>query len=235
MCQTCDVSRRGFLRGAGLAAGGLAAGLTSARAAAIAEAPNMPPDAALQKMMDGNRRYASDPATCVADVARLRKETAGSQKPYGMVLGCADSRVAPEVLFGGTGPGELFVTRNAGNTADDITIGTLEYGSLVLGASVLFVLGHQSCGAVTAALDMLEKNPTYPASIEALVRPILPAALAARQQGGDLVENGVRENARRMAKRIIERSRPLESLVLAGKLKVVPAVYALESGKVELL
>lgn len=238
MCENCDaerLGRRGFLKTAGLAAAGLAAGLTPALAAAPAEAPNMPPEAALKRMMDGNSRYIADPATCVADMAKQRKATATGQKPFGMVLGCADSRVAPELVFGGTGPGELFVARNAGNTADDITIGSLEYGALILGASALMVLGHGSCGAVAAAVDLIDKNTVYPATIEAVVRPILPAALIARGQGGDVMEKAIAENARRTVKRIVERSRILDALVQGGRLKIVAGVYDLDSGKVSLL
>lgn len=156
--------------------------------------------------------------------------------PWATILSCADSRMPPELLFGGMGVGELFVARNAGNMAvDAATMGTIEYGAAVLGTPLIVVLGHERCGAVVAACDVVTKKATFPGSIGPMVRAIVPAAEAVKGKPGDFVDNAVRESARRTAVQIATKSKIVAGLVKAGKVKVLAARYDLEDGKVEYL
>ena len=118
------------------------------------------------------------------------------------MISCADSRVPPELIFGGHGVGELFVARNAGNLVDTATLGTVEYGAAVLGSPLIVVLAHSSCGAVKAACDVVTKNATYPGAIGPMIEPIVPAALAVKDQPGDFTDNAAKESARRTVARL---------------------------------
>jgi carbonic anhydrase len=240
MCKSCEdrmIGRRGFLTmagvGLGLAAGGVAFGLGSAFAAASGPKTSMTADEALARLKAGNERYVSNPELCTADLQASRSKVAESQAPWATIVGCSDSRVPPELLFGGLGPGELFVARNAGNMVDTATMGTVEYGSAVLGAPLILVLGHERCGAVVAACDVVTKKATFPGSIGPMVKAIVPAATAVRNQPGDFVDNTIRESAKRTALQIATKSPILAPLVKKGSVKVVAGRYDLDDGKVE--
>jgi len=233
MCIACDVKlgRRAFLRlGAGLAA---AASLGGVAAAAGGPATALTADQALAKLKEGNQRYVSSPQACAADLAKARAGVAQHQAPWATILSCADSRVPPELIFGGQNVGELFVARNAGNMADTSTLGTIEYGAAALGVPLIVVLGHERCGAVVAACEVVEKNARFPGSIGPMLEPIIPAALAAKGKPGDFVDNAIRENAIRTASRIVSASAIVADLVAKGKVKVVAGRYDLDDGRVE--
>ena len=233
MCIVCDqkMGRRAFLRlGAGIAA---AAAVSGSAFAAGGPTTSLTADQALAKLKAGNQRYVSSPQACVADLAKARADVAKHQAPWVTILSCADSRVPPELIFGGQNVGELFIARNAGNMADTATIGTIEYGAAVLGVPLIVVLGHQSCGAVAAACEIVEKNTKFPGSIGPMLEPIIPAALAVKGKPGDFVDNAVRENAMRTASRIVSASNIIADLVKNGKVKVVAARYDLDDGLVE--
>ena len=233
MCQTCPpLNRRGFLS---VAAAGAVVGGFSTRGFAAAAAPSVSPDEALARLKEGNKAFLSAPQLCEADLAGQRAKVASSQAPWATVLACADSRVAPELVFGSVGLGSLFVARNAGNMADTATMGTIEYGAANLGVPLVVVLGHQSCGAVAAACAMVEKHARFPGSIEPMVQAIVPAARAVLGHPGDLVANAVRENARRTAVQIATRSQIVSGLVHKGTVKVIAAYYDLDTGAVEFL
>jgi len=236
MCVNCKgdgIGRRDVLRlgAAGLVAIGLGGAPWSARAA---EGPptTLTPDEALNALKTGNARYVSHPELCTIDLAEQRDTVAAHQAPWASIISCADSRVPPELIFGGHGVGELFVARNAGNLVDTATLGTVEYGAAVLGSPLIVVLAHTSCGAVKAACDVVTKNATYPGAIGPMIDPILPAAIAARSEAGDFVNNTAKESARRTAKRLTVGSTLLAGLAGAGKLKIVAAIYDLETGVV---
>ena len=233
MCIACDVKlgRRTFLRlGAGLAA---AASLGGVAAAAGGPATTLTADQALAKLKEGNQRYVSSPQACAADLAKARAGVAQHQAPWATILSCADSRVPPELIFGGQNVGELFVARNAGNMADTATLGTIEYGAAALGVPLIVVLGHERCGAVAAACEVVEKGARFPGSIGPMLEPIIPAALAAKGKPGDFVDNAIRENAVRTAGRIVSASAIVADLVAKGKVKVVAGRYDLDDGRVE--
>ena len=236
MCKICEmnIGRRSFLA---LASAGIAAGAISPISAFAAGGPttDLTADQALAKLKEGNNKYITAPQVCAIDLANARSHTATSQTPWATIVGCSDSRVTPEMLFGGIGVGELFVARNAGNMVDTATMGTIEYGSAVLGAPLIVVLGHERCGAVVAACEVVEKNTKFPGSIGPMVSAIVPAARAVKGKPGDFVDNTVRESAMRTAKQVATKSKIIADLIKAGKVKVVAARYDLDEGRVEYL
>jgi carbonic anhydrase len=224
------LGRRGFLSTA--TAGALAAGgLVSPAFAATAISAND----ALAKLKAGNQKFVAAPQLCEADITNRRTSVAKAQSPWATVLTCSDSRVSPELIFGGIGLGELFVARNAGGMADVATMGTIEYGAEHLGSPLIVVLGHQRCGAVAAACEVVEKHTELPGSIGPMVEAIVPAAEAVHGRTGDFVDNAVRESARRTAAKILSSSKIIADMAHEGKLKIVYARYDLDSGVVEFL
>lgn len=239
MCGNCEqavIGRRDVLKfgAAGLAAVAVAGRLGPARAAE-GEATALSPDAALAALKAGNQRFVSHPELCSNDLAARRTAVATHQAPWATIISCADSRVPPELIFGGLGVGELFVARNAGNLVDTATLGTVEYGAAVLGSPLIVVLAHTACGAVKAACDVVTKNATYPGAIGPMIEPILPAAIAARGEPGDFVNNAAKLSAQRTAARLTAASTLLAGLAGAGKLKIVAAIYDLGTGAVAYL
>jgi carbonic anhydrase len=192
-------------------------------------------DEAIAKLKAGNDKYLQAPEVCARDLKANREHVAKLQTPWATILSCSDSRVPPELLFGGLGVGELFVARNAGNTIDTATMGTIEYGAAVLKVPLIVVMGHDRCGAVVAACEIVEKKATFPGSIGKMVETIVPAARKVEKAPGDFVDNAVRENARQSARKIETDSKIVADLVKAGKVKVLAARYDLENGRVEYL
>jgi carbonic anhydrase len=240
MCETCNdrvaVDRRSLLLGAAAsvaAVTALTAGGATPVHAADGNKTNLTPDRALAALKEGNARYVSSPQSCSMDLSKQRESTAGSQAPWAIIVSCADSRVPPELLFGGLGIGQLFVARNAGNVVDTVTLGTIEYGAGVLGAPLVVVLGHEKCGAAAAACEVVTKKTVFPGSIGQMIEPIIPAALTVQGQPGDFVDNTIIESAKRTARRLSGTGPIIGELVKAGKVKVVSARYDLKSGKVE--
>lgn len=236
MCVNCGIGRRDFMKFG--VAGAIALGFGGAPPAAHAAegAPTaLSPDEALTQLKEGNRRYVSHPELCAVDLAASRAAVAGHQAPWATIIACADSRVPPELIFGGHGVGELFVARNAGNLVNVSTLGTVEYGAAVLGSPLIVVLAHTACGAVKAACDVVTKNAAYPGAIGPMIEPIVPAAIAVRNDPGDFTNNAAKESARRTAGRLTEASSLIAGLVGAGKVKIAAAIYDLETGVVAYL
>lgn len=238
MCDICDrKSRRNFLA---LSAGGLVAagmaGLPLIKPANAKVTPtSLTPDEALAKLKSGNAKYVESPELCVSDIGKRREEVASGQAPWATILTCADSRVPPELLFGGLSLGKLFVCRNAGNTADIATLGSIEYAAEHLGSPLIVVVGHEKCGAVKAACDIARSGDTLPGAMGEMLEPIVPAAIAVMNKEGDFLENAVRENARRTAQKIGVQSPVVSRLVQGGKLRVIYAVYSLDTGAVDFI
>ncbi|WP_322883755.1 carbonic anhydrase [Microvirga lotononidis] len=193
------------------------------------------PDEALARLKAGNAKFVNAPQLCEAGLREERANTAGDQSPWATILTCSDSRVAPELIFGGVGLGELFVARNAGNVADTAVLGTIEYGAEHLGSPLVVVLGHQRCGAVQAACDVVAKHVELQGSIGPMVEAIVPAAKSQEGKPGDFVDNTVRENARRNAAGILAGSDIIREMVHEGQVKVVYAYYDLDSGMVDFI
>jgi carbonic anhydrase len=238
MCGNCEIrgiGRRDLLKfgAAGVAALALGA---SGRAIAAEGAPTaLSPVQALAALKSGNERYVSNPELCSVDLAKQRSAVAGHQAPWATIIACSDSRVPPELIFGGRSLGELFVARNAGNLVDTATLGTVEYGAAVLGSPLIVVLAHTSCGAVKAACDVVTKNATYPGAIGPMIEPIVPAALAVRNAPGDFVNNAAKESAKRTAARLTAASTIITGFAGSDKLKIVSAIYDLQTGVVSYL
>ena len=196
--------------------------------------PEMTPDRALSLLKEGNRRFiAGEPVRPQLIAAERRAELAKAQRPFCVLVGCSDSRVPPELLFG-RGLGELFIVRNAGNVVDLAAMGSIEYGVAVLGAPLVVVLGHERCGAVQAAIDVVEKDAEHPGSIGQMIEPILPAVIRAKRDGdGDLLDRAVRHNIRRVVERLRNTEQMLQAPLREGRLKIVGARYGLGDGVVE--
>jgi carbonic anhydrase len=224
------VDRRQFLHtaAAGVLVGmarrsGLAPSATRRRGA-----PTSPlsPDAAVQELLAGNRRFAANQLTSIEhDLAILKAHTVDKQEPFAAVLACADSRVPVELVFDQT-IGHIFVTRVAGNIVTPEIIASLEYGVAVLGVSALLVLGHTNCGAVKAAM----KAETVPGQISALY---LPLRAAVERSVGD-VAKAISINASVQADLLRTSSTVIRDATKAGTLRVVSGVYDLATGNVAL-
>lgn len=185
------------------------------------------PDDALRFLMEGNERFASDTLTNLGQSLNiLRQRTVEKQEPFAAVLSCADSRVPVELVFDQT-IGQLFVARVAGNFVTPEILGSLEYGAAVLGTKLILVLGHSSCGAVTATMQGNE----VPGQIGSLLAHIQPAV--DRAQGN--LEKAVRENARIQADLLEQSSTVLSALVKEDKLKIAAGYYDLATGRVSLI
>jgi carbonic anhydrase len=239
MCVNCEsdgIGRRDLMKFGAAAAIALAAAGASPAARAAEGAPTaLSPQEALAQLKAGNERFVSHPELCAGDLAQSRSGVAGHQAPWATIVACADSRVAPELVFGGQGVGELFVSRDAGNLINVETLGTIEYGAAVLGSPLVVVLAHTACGAVKAACDVVTKNATYPGVIGRMIGPIVPAALKARNDPGDFADNTAKESARRTAANLPTVSKIVSDLVDAGKVKIVAAIYDLQTGVVTYL
>ncbi|HST29782.1 MAG TPA: carbonic anhydrase [Chthoniobacterales bacterium] len=182
-------------------------------------------DDALAKLKEGNARFANSKVSQGKPTAARRAETAQAQHPFAIVLGCADSRTTPEIIFD-QNIGDIFVARNAGNLVDEHTLGTIEYAVEHLRVRLIVVLGHERCGAVRAAAS----GGDAPGHIQSLVRDIQPAVQAVKDKPGDQVHLAVAENARLMAERIRKEA---EFGEIAKDVKILSAVYDLDSGKVD--
>jgi carbonic anhydrase len=209
---------------------------------------SMPPDEALQKLMDGNKNYVENMMTIAAmSDSSARMALANSQKPYAIILACSDSRVPPEIIFD-KGLGEIFVVRVAGNIPDPVVLGSIEYAVEHLGSTLIMVLGHERCGAVTAAVDSKGKS-TGSANIDAIVKVIRPnIKLAvndcvvckgnkkcAETNKSEFVECVIDANAKTVAATLPKSSMILKHLAEEKKIKIVAAKYDLDDGIVTLL
>lgn len=239
MCINCGsdgIDRRDLMKFGAAAAIAIAAGGAAPAAHAAEAAPNaLSPADALAALKSGNERFVTHPELCSVDLAQSRSDVAGGQAPWATIISCADSRVPPELIFGGHGVGELFVSRDAGNLVDTATLGTVEFGAAVLGSPLIVVLAHTACGAVKAACDVVTKNATFPGAIGQMIEPIIPAALAVRNDPGDFTNNAAKESAKRTAGRLTAASTLIADLVNTGKVKIVAAIYDLQTGVVTYL
>ena len=243
MCDKCASnllhpsapSRRSVVMFAASALGMMLADAAGAKEAKTPPKPQnvLSPDAALKRLMDGNSRYVTG-VSRRHDFKHEREALVGGQNPYAAVLSCADSRIAPEYAFD-SGRGDLFVCRVAGNFANDDTIASLEYSVAVLGAPLILVLGHDSCGAVDATIKSLKDGKPLPGHIPSLVAAIAPAVKAVSQQRGDVLDNAIRQNVIDTVARLKSATPILSAALEQNKLKVVGGIYRLASGKVNLL
>ncbi|MFI5046772.1 MAG: carbonic anhydrase [Acidimicrobiia bacterium] len=237
-----NVSRRDALRAMAVTAGAVTAAsvmphgvLDAADALAATSTPptSLTPDQAIARLAAGNRRFVNGDLRHPRRDGRRRAAVAEGQAPYAVVLGCADSRVPPEVIYD-EGLGNLFVVRIAGNTATDpYVLGSVEYGGVELGAVVIVVLGHEGCGAVKAAIDVAQNGTQLPGDIGAFVAPIVPVAqrLIPTTPKDELLQAVTLANISQSVAALQQNSLLAESIA-AGKLAVVGGEYQARSGKV---
>ena len=192
--------------------------------------PALSPDAALNKLLQGNQRYIRHKEQHPDETLARRKELVSTQHPFAVILSCADSRVPPELVFD-QGLGDLFVIRVAGNIVDDAVLASIEYAVEHTGTKLVVVLAHESCGAVTAAVE----GGKAPGHLSALVAAIQPSVEATANLSGDRIHLCVLENSRRVARQIRQSEPLLKEAVDRNELKVVAADYALDTGKVTVL
>lgn len=191
------------------------------RGAAPSEGPSA--EEALKQLLEGNARYVQDHAEHPD-----QRPSAAPQHPAAVIVSCSDSRVPPEVIFD-RGVGSLFVVRTAGNTCDRLAVESIEYAVAHLGTRLIVVMGHDQCGAVTAAVNSYPK-----AGVGPMIENIYPAVRDTRHHPGEPVSNAINENAILVAKRLASEPE-LASKIKQGELKIVPARYALDTGKVQIL
>jgi len=184
-------------------------------------------DAVIAELKAGNEHHVAKHYQHPHETAARQRELSGGQHPHATILSCADSRVPPEILFD-QGLGDLFDVRVAGNIAADAELASIEYSVEHLHVPVVVVMGHQRCGAVTAATESGDPGGHLPV----LVAAIRPAVEAARKLPGDLVDNAVRINVENVVRNLRGSQPVLAEAVHSGTLRIVGAVYSLDTGKV---
>ena len=243
MCEHCQTqipvwSRRSVMAGAAAFLAAIAVPFTFARAdqpISSGPAPNaIPPAEALDRLMQGNVRYAGGESEW-EDYSVGRAERVAAQYPIVAVLSCSDSRVASELVFD-QGPGDVFVIRVAGNFVNDDGLASFEYAVHFLGVPLLMVLGHSNCGAVGAAIKVVTEHAELPGHLPELVKAIEPAVIAAHgRHPSDLLAVAIEENVRLSVKHLIEDVPVLSDALAAKKIAIAGGVYDIATGKVNLI
>ncbi|MFO1463379.1 MAG: carbonic anhydrase [bacterium] len=186
------------------------------------------PDASLQALRQGNERFAAGKPQHPHQSTERRAEIAPKQYPMASILGCSDSRVPPELVFD-QGLGDLFVVRTAGNVADPVAVGSLEYSTAVLGSPLIVVLGHERCGAVDATL----KGQPVPGQIQAVVDAVKPALAGdSCKKSPQVLDCSIEANVDYIVKQLQTSGSVLPDLIKQGKLKIVGGIVDLDTGKV---
>jgi carbonic anhydrase len=201
------------------------------------ERPPRTPAESLQRLMKGNANFVKGKLTRVHAIKERRQDVVGGQKPFAIILTCADSRVPPEHIFDQT-LGHIFVCRVAGNILQPAIVGSIEYSVVTFGSHLIMVLGHHDCGAVKDTIKLVEKGGKAPGSIQTIVEAITPAVKATPRRGrGDkpYIDAVVKTNALLVARSIPQRSQIVSRAVSSRKLRIVAADYSLTSGRVKLL
>jgi carbonic anhydrase len=188
------------------------------------------PEESLKKLIEGNKRFVSGKSIRPNQSEIKIKELAKGQKPFAVIVGCSDSRVPNEIIFD-QGLGDLFVIRTAGQVSSYASWGSMEFASAVLGAKLIVVLGHTKCGAVAAACTV----PDVPGHIVTLINAIKPAAELAKDRKGDHIENTVKVNVAMQVESLSKLEPVLSKRYTNKEIKIIGAVYDLETGKVEFL
>jgi len=201
---------------------------------------------ALQRLLAGNRRYSTGQLAHPRQTPQRRLEVAAEQHPFAAILGCVDSRAAPEIIFD-QGLGDLYVVRVAAHLADSVVLGSLELGVVALGLRLIVVLGHDQCAAFSVALELLGLGagtaaPRPPAGqpgakppvghLRYLTDPLQPAVTAAQARAGNLLDNAIDANISRVVEQLEVSSPILAEHVEAQGLKIVGARYSLTTGEV---
>ncbi|MBL7841442.1 MAG: carbonic anhydrase [Cyclobacteriaceae bacterium] len=194
-------------------------------------AQQLSPDDALSKLKQGNERFVQGKSIRPHQDLNRIKEVATGQAPFATIVGCSDSRVPNEIIFD-QGVGDLFIVRTAGQVSTYASWGSIEFAEELLGTKLIVVLGHTQCGAVSAAV----KLPEVPGHIVTLINAIKPAVEKAREgHPADLLDAAIRENVRLQVEQLKSLEPVLAKRIREGSVKIVGALYHLDSGKVEFL
>ncbi|MFJ5710650.1 MULTISPECIES: carbonic anhydrase [unclassified Streptomyces] len=196
--------------------------------------PRTSPALALDALLEGNRRFVSGTPEHPNQDAARRTELAPGQDPFAVILGCSDSRLAAEIIFD-RGLGDLFVVRTAGHVIGPEVLGSVEYATSILGARLVVVLGHDSCGAVAAARAAVEEGFTAGGFVRDVVERVTPSILAARTAGLTADSDIIDEHIRHTVDLLLDRSRLLSDQVAAGETAVVGLGYRLDEGSARLV
>ncbi|NVC24622.1 carbonic anhydrase [Kocuria salina] len=192
------------------------------------------PAAAWQRLREGNARFVAGESMHPNQDASRRQSVAGGQNPFAVIFGCSDSRLAAEIIFD-LGLGDAFVVRTAGQVIDDAVLGSIEYSVANLGTPLIMVLGHDSCGAVTAAHSVAGSGQMPRGFQRDLIERIMPSVLETQRLGHQDVNAAVVEHTKQTASRLMEQSRVIADAVSNGDVAVVGVFYHLEDGEAELV
>ena len=192
------------------------------------------PAQAWSALREGNARFAGGASSSADTSPDRRAELAAGQRPFALVFGCSDSRVAAELVFD-QGLGDLFVVRTAGQVIDSGVLGSVEFGIGVLGIPLVVVLGHEDCGAVGATVQAMDDGVMPGGYVRDVVERVMPSVLSARRAGLTSVEGILGEHVRHTARLLAERSVVVADAVASGRCAVVGATYGLLDGDVRLV
>jgi carbonic anhydrase len=192
------------------------------------------PAAAWQRLREGNARFVAGESMHPNQDASRRQQLAKHQNPFAVIFGCSDSRLAAEIIFD-LGLGDAFVIRTAGQVIDDAVLGSLEYSVANLHTPLIMVLGHDSCGAVTAAHGVASSGQMPRGFQRDLIERIMPSVLDTQRRGHDDVNAAVVEHTKQTASRLMEQSRVIADAVSKGDVAVVGVFYHLDDGQAELV
>ena len=195
--------------------------------------PQDPADA-WAELAAGNRRFVDGTHLHPNQDAATRNQLAAGQRPFALIFGCADSRVAAEIIFD-QGLGDLFIVRTAGHVVDAGVLGSIEYGVQVLDIPLVGILGHDSCGAVAATVEALDTGPMPGGYLRDLVERVTPSVLAARQAGLLGTDDIEAEHVRQTGRLLMERSRVIGDAVAEGRCAIVGLVYDLADGQARIV
>ena len=257
MCYRCDQrnldqqnlnqnpSKRSFLKlaaisaiGLGLAGAGIATAQGKQSAKTYSKIPPKPenvltPDQALERLMKGNERYVAGQSLPL-NFHDVQDALVKGQNPYATILGCSDSRVSPEHCFDES-HGDLFVSRGAGNYITNDNIATIEYSVAVLNTPLIMVLGHESCGAVKAAIEAVDHHKDFPGHIQLLSSAIAPAVRAVSDNSISRLTNVTKKNVIMTVERLRNKTPILDYYHDQKRIRVVGGLYHLDTGRVELI
>lgn len=203
------------------------------KASAVQERPQTPAEAWVA-LRAGNERFVDGAPEHPNQSVEYRGELVGGQAPFATFFGCADSRVAAEVIFD-QGLGDLFVVRTAGHVLGPTALGSLEFGAVMLNIPLIVVLGHDSCGAVKAAMSANETGQMPPGFMRELVERVTPSVLAAYRAGAQRPDEVEAEHVRNTVDLIAERSKLLAERIESGRLGIVGLTYALAEGRARMV
>jgi carbonic anhydrase len=196
--------------------------------------PRLTADQALRRLLDGNARFVDHQERYPDRGPELRMQLAEAQHPFAVILGCADSRVPPEILFD-EGLGDLFVIRNAGNIVDTTSLASVEYGVAQLGVSLVLVLGHERCGVITAAVAVAREGREVQGHLWSLIDAARPALEQVKDGSGDVIDRAVRAHVQIQVGRLVRADPIVSRAVKAGRIRVVGARYDIDRGQAEIL